>query len=213
MIPDDDIPQPTEPRNWRERLLFRAEEWIYDLNARDHWLFRLYDWGNEIWARIAFRGVKRRGAAHRETIQGREHTALLRPLTLDDLDAFAALLASFDFPYLPPHPLDRASAERALRRASYLPYGMEQDGKLVGYALVRLFFPRRAATGVWGHVNEQTAGLGRAAVRSTAGFTRAEGIDDYVTVPLDNLPSLRGAQWAGWEVIRTNRHFHVLLRR
>jgi hypothetical protein len=213
-MPGEGTPQPSEPRNWRERLLSRAEEWIYDLNARNHWLFRVYDWGNEIWARIAFRGVKRRAAAHRETIQGREHSALLRPLTPDDLDDFAALLASFaDFKYLPPHPVDRVSAERALRRSSYLPFGVEQDGKLVAYALVRLFFPRRAATGVWVHESAHATGLGQAAVKSTAGFTRAEGIADYVTVPLDNVHSLRGAKWAGWEVIRTNRHFHVLLRR
>jgi hypothetical protein len=212
-MPDDEISHPSAPRSWRERLLSRAEEWIYDLNARNHWVFRVYDWGNEIWARIALRGVKRRGAAHRETIQGRKHTALLRPLTIDDIDGFSALLATFDFRHLPPHPLDRPSVERALRRSSYLPYGVEREGQLVAYALVRLFFPRRAVTGVWVRADHHDSGFGQAAVRSTAGFTRTEGLDDYVTVPLDNPASLRGAQWAGWEVIRTNRRFHVLLRR
>ena len=31
------------PRTLGERLLCRAEEWIYALNERNHWLFRLYD--------------------------------------------------------------------------------------------------------------------------------------------------------------------------
>ena len=41
-------------------------------------------------------------------------------------------------------------------------------------------------------------------------FTLSEGLSDYVTVPVDNIYSLRGAQWAGWKIVRTNRRFHVL---
>jgi len=47
-------------------------------------------------------------------------------------------------------------------------------------------------------------------VETTAVFTKAEGFADYVTVPLDNPYSLRGAQWAGWRIVRTNRDAHVL---
>jgi hypothetical protein len=40
----------------------RAEELIYRLNEADHWIFRLYDWGNEVFAAIRLSGVRRRYA-------------------------------------------------------------------------------------------------------------------------------------------------------
>jgi hypothetical protein len=209
------------PRTAVERLLCRAEEWLYDLNARNHWLFRVYDRGNALWARLAFRGVRRIAAGYAVEIEGRPGVrARLRMLTPEDEESFAGLLARFDFAHLPPHPLDRETARRVLRSANHLPFGIfdEREGRLVGYALVRLFFPWRAATGVWTLPADpergvHSQGLSRAAVRATSEVTRRAGLADYVTVPLDNVPSLRGAEWAGWKVVRTNRRFHVLLHR
>ena len=197
-------------RGWQARLLNRAEEWIYRANERQHWIFRLYDHCNEIWAGLVFRGVRRRAHDFVRTLEGKGDTAELRFLRLDDLDEFAAMLERFTFRYLPPHPLDRGSAEWALRRASYLPFGIYHGGALVGYTLVRLFFPKRAVTGVWSIPSNHNRGFSQVAVKTTAEFTLAEGLHDYVTVPVDNPHSLRGAQWAGWKIIRTNRRFHVL---
>lgn len=197
-------------RSARTDLLNRAEEWIYRANERQHWVFRIYDFGNELWARLVFRGVRRRARAYARTLEGKGDRAELRFLGEDDLDAFASLLARFDFKYLPPHPLDRASAAWALRRRSYLPFGIFHRGELVGYTLVRLFFPRRAVTGVWSLRSNHNRGFSQVAVKTTAEFTAREGLHDYVTVPIDNPHSLRGAQWAGWKIIRTNRRFHVL---
>lgn len=194
------------------RLLDRAEEWIYDLNARDHWLFSLYDFGNEVWARLVFRGVRRRAGGIDAEIRGRDGaTARLRLLRPEDEDAFASLLERLArFPHRPPHPLDRASARRALHRRSYLPFGLFFEGELVGYLLVRLFFPRRAVTAIW---SLELAHNKRFSVNSglvTSSFTRSEGLADYITVPLDNLYSLKAAQGAGWEILRKNRRFYVL---
>ena len=97
-----------------------------------------------------------------------------------------------------------------LRRRNYLPFGVLVDGRLVGYLLVRLFFPRRAVTGIWSLPNAYNRGFSQAAVQATGRFTRGEGLADYITVPIDNKYSLKGAQWAGWKIIRTNRRFHVL---
>ena len=202
------------PRTLREKLLCRAEEWIYDLNARDHWVFRIYEWGNEVWARMVFRGVRAAARRFDTILEGKAGAKVrMRFLEPGDEQQFAELLAQFDFTHLPPHPLDRAAAARVLRRKSYLPFGIfELDGRLVGYTLVRLFFPWRAATGTWVLRSENTRWAGRASVRATAeNITRAPGLADYVTTPIDNIASLRGAQWAGWRIVRTNRHFHVLL--
>jgi len=192
------------------RITNRAEEWLIDLNARNHWLFRAYDRGNELWAALVFRGVRERASRIDVPLEGKHDTGRLRFLTPADEKDFADLLARFDFKYLPPHPTDARSAARALRRRHYLPFGIFHQGRLVGYTLVRMFFPRRAATGVWSLPSNHNRGFSQMAVKTTAAFMKAEGFADYVTVPLDNVHSLRGAQWAGWRIVRTNRRAHVL---
>ena len=120
----------TTPDRSRWRRAFaslqdRAEEWIYRQNERDHWIFQLYDRGNEGWARLAFRGLRRRAGRLDAPIRASggldARVCFLQP---EDEQAFAELLGSFDFKYLPPHGLDPASARAALRRSSYLPFGI-----------------------------------------------------------------------------------------
>jgi ribosomal protein S18 acetylase RimI-like enzyme len=200
-----------ERKRLPERLLDAAEEWIYELNERDHWLFRIYDRGNEIYAAIFMRGVRRRAAALDSGVTISDGTAArIRFLTLADEEAFSDLLAAFTARYLPPHPIDRQAAARALRRRSYLPFGIFIGDRLVGYLLLRLFFPWRAVTGIWTLPETHNLGLGQACLRQTAAFSRSEKLADYATIPIDNVNSVRMANGAGWQTQRTNRRFHVL---
>jgi RimJ/RimL family protein N-acetyltransferase len=203
--------EPKFPTSARERLLSRAEQWIYRLNERGHWIFRLYDRGNEIWARIYFGPLRRRAAEVDIPIPGKQDVGRMRLLTPGDLDDFAALLASFDFEYLPPHDLDRANADRALRRRSYIPFGIFHDGELVGYLLLRLFFVKRAVLGIWSKASHQNRGFTKSATKAAAEWTRRNRVANYITVPLDNVYSLRVGLWAGWKILRSNSRFHVLL--
>jgi hypothetical protein len=196
---------------WR-RANDALELWLYHLNLRNHWLFRCMEDVNELYARLVFRGVRRDAMRIDETIQGRDRSFRIRFLTPDDAPMLSALVARFDFRYLPPHPLDASAVLRALRRPSHLPFGLFRDGEPVGYCLVRLAAPRRCFTGVWTFPVPENAGLSRAAVRCTGRFVDAHGIEAYVTVPLDNTASRKGAEWAGWRVIRQNRLFYVLRR-
>jgi hypothetical protein len=201
------------PATRQEHLLARAEEWIYDLNKRDHWLFRIYDFGNEVWAWLVFRGGRRRAQELDVEIQGRDSTARLRFLREDDYEEFAELLASLDTEHLPPHPLDRATAARALRRVGYLPLGIFHEGALVSYLLVRLMFPRRAVTGIWSNPFNHNRGFSQAGVRASGEFTVSQGLVDYATIPIGNVYSVKTALYGGWKLVRTNRHFHVLIRK
>jgi hypothetical protein len=194
-----------------DRLQQRAEEWIYRLNERNHWLFRLYDHFNEMWAGVVFRQARRRAVPALDVaVEGRGGPARLRVLGLPDLDVVADFLASLDVKYVPPHPRDRAAAARALRRRSYVPIGVFMDGEMVGYLLQRFFFPRRIVSGIWMKPATHNAGLGRQCYRAQAQFTLAEGLPNYCTIPLDNEPSLRIALWSGFEIVRRNRRFYVL---
>lgn len=207
------VPEVPEARGL-DHILNRAEEWIYELNERGHWLFTVYDLCNELWARLVFRRLRQRAAGFEASVAGRDgDRAELRMLRAGEDDAaFAELLVALSrFKYLPPHALDGAAARRALRRTSYLPFGLYHEGELIGYLLVRLFFPGRAVTGIWSLESAHNRGFSTRAVATTAGFTRHEGLADYITVPLDNEYSLRGALTAGWRIVRKNRRFYVLL--
>lgn len=201
-------PSPT----WIGRIRDRAEEWIYRLNEQNHWFFRLYDRANELWSRLVFRGVRGRASAIDEELDARGQKGRFRFLTPEDLDLFAELLDRFDFEYLPPHAIDRDGAFATLRRHSHLPFGIFHEGRLIGYVLIRLFFFRRAVSGIWSLPSHHNQGFNVAAVRASGRFTKSERLPDYATVPIGNDPSLLGAQAAGWKIIRTNRRFHVLLR-
>jgi GNAT superfamily N-acetyltransferase len=194
------------------RLLDWAEETVYRLNERDHWIFRLYDQGNEVWAALTLRAVRRRAAAiDQQVAAGEGAFATLRFLRPEDEEIFAELLGNFGSKYLPPHPLDRREARRALRRRSYMPFGIFLDGSMVGYVLLRLFFFRRVVTGIWTRPETHNVGLAQACLSVTVAFARREGIPNYCTIPVDNVNSVRVALGVGWRILRTNSRFHVLL--
>lgn len=204
-------PDATRATGLLARLQDRAEELVYRMNERQHWIFRLWDQGNELWAALCFRGLRRRAAAFERPVRSRSGVeAHLRLLDPGDEEAFARLLEGLRARYLPPHPIDRASARRALRRRSYLPFGIFVEGRLAGYLLLRLFFPRRAVTGIWTLPETHNLGLGQESLRQSRAFTRGEGLADYCTIPVDNLNSVRMATAAGFRILRTNRRFHVL---
>lgn len=204
-------PEPEAPQGLSARLLDAAEEWIYQLNEREHWIFRLYDRANELWASLVFRGVRERASAIDEIVSGAEGSeARLRFLTPADEAAFAELLGGLNARYLPPHPRDAAACARALQRRSYLPFGIFVDGRLIGYLLLRLFFPKRAVTGIWTIPTTHNVGIAQACLRKTGNFSTSQGLADYATVPVDNLNSVRVANGAGWRTLRTNKRFHVL---
>jgi RimJ/RimL family protein N-acetyltransferase len=191
-------------------LLDRLEEWIYRLNEEQHWIFRLYDRFNELWARSMFRGVRARASRLDLVVSVKDCRARVRFLTLRDEDTFAEFLSRLDVFYLPPHPLDRRSAGVALRRRSYIPIGIFVEGELIGYILLRIFFFRRAVTGIWMLASTHGSGIGRHTLYESVKFLEQEGLPNYCTIPIGNEPSLRIAHWCGWRIIRTNRFFNVL---
>lgn len=195
------------------RLLDAAEEWIYELNERNHWIFRVYDRVNEIWAALFMRRVRRAAATLDENVRCSDGTAArIRFLTPSDEAEFVQLLGSLRARYLPPHAIDAAGAARALRRRSYLPFGIYIGDRIVGYLLLRLFFPWRAVTGIWTLPETHNLRLGQTCLRETAKFSRSQNLADYATIAVDNPNSLRMANAAGWRTQRTNRRFHVLKR-
>jgi hypothetical protein len=158
------------------------------------------------------RGVREGGSQLDRVVECSDGSrARLRSLTPDDEASLAFLLASLTARYMPPHSTDRDTVARALRRRSYLPFGIFIGDRMVGYVLLRMFFPWRVVTGIWTLPETHNLGLAQLCLRQTCDFSRSRGIDNYCTVPIDNHNSLRVALGVGWRILRTNRRFHVLL--
>ena len=188
------------------------ETWLYELNERNHWFFRLLEAVNDLYAGLIFRGVRRRAARIDESIRGRDREFRMRFLVAADAPILVELFAQFDFAYSPPHSLEADAVQGLLARPSYLPFGLFRDDECVGYCLVRLIAPRNCFTGVWSLPVVWNEGMSQAAVKRSGAFTDAEGLVDFVTVPLDNTASKQGAEWAGWQTLRANRRFYLLRR-
>lgn len=198
--------------NLYQQLQDWAEEQIYRLNEKGSFIFKVYDFSNEIFARIRFRGLRKRASQLNVPFMTRTGLdARIRFLTTTDASSFANMLAGLQGRYGPPHPMDASGASTALTRFSYLPFGIFVEEKLCGYLLLRLFYPSRAVTGIWTLPDTHNLGLGQEALKQTAAFSHSEDLPDYATIPIDNHNSLRMANSAGWQVIRTNHRFHVLL--
>ena len=198
--------------NLYQRIQDWAEERIYQLNEKGSFIFKLYDFSNEVFSRIRFRGLRKR--ASRLDVPFVTRTGLdarIRFLTTTDESNFAEMLSGLQGRYGPPHAVDATGASTALTRFSYLPFGIFVEEKLSGYLLLRLFYPSRAVTGIWTLPDTHNLGLGQEALKQTAAFSHSGHLPDYATIPIDNHNSLRMANSAGWQVIRTNRRFHVLL--
>ena len=195
---------------WFHRFQTLLEEWIYRLNEEQHWIFQVYDWGNEVWASLFFRGVRRRASELNAEIDVKGTPVRVRFLNPGDEAVFAEFMARLDAKYLPPHELRKQDAAKALARRSYIPIGIFVEGEMIGYILLRLFFFRRIVTGIWMVASTHGGGIGRYTLNESVNFVRAEGIPNYCTIPLGNDPSLRIAYWCGWRVIRTNSRFDVL---
>jgi len=82
---------------------------------------------------------------------------------------------------------------------------------MVGYLLLRLFFPWRVVTGIWTLPETHNLGLAQLCLRQTCDFSASEKLANYCTIPIDNHNSLRVALGVGWRKLRTNRRFHVLV--
>lgn len=203
-------PSPQDAGEPRRSIQTRLEEWIYRLNEEQHWIFRIYDWGNEIWARLFFGATRRRASELDLKVTVNEVEAHVRFLAPEDETVFADFMAQLDAKYLPPHELHSEQAAKALARRSYLPLGIFLGGRMTGYILLRLFFFRRAVTGIWMLATTHGAGIGRRTLLESVEFLKREGLPNYCTIALENRTSLRMAYWCGWRVIRTNRRFDVL---
>ncbi|MDG2336350.1 MAG: hypothetical protein P8Q97_19275 [Myxococcota bacterium] len=188
------------------------ESWLYELNEKKHWFFRLLEWGNDRYAAVFFRGIRRRAMTFDEVVPGRDRLYQMRFLRPEDEGIVADLFGRFDFKYLPPHSMESRDVGRILRRPSYLPFGLFRDEKLTGYYLIRLLAPRNCFTGVWSFPTPENVGLSRAAGKFGGSLTDREGIIDFVTVPLDNHASMKAAEFGGWERQRANRRFYLLRR-
>ena len=121
-------------------------------------------------------------------------TAVMRPLTVDDLDALHVFLEAQPedhLRYFHPHRFDRASLRRVLRSQAFLNYGLFLDDRLSAYALLKVAPTGSAFIGRLVAPEYAGLGLGRFIARFLYWQASLAGLRARSTISRHNPASLR----------------------
>ncbi|MFH1593979.1 MAG: GNAT family N-acetyltransferase [Candidatus Omnitrophota bacterium] len=100
-----------------------------------------------------------------------------------------------------PHKTDMKSVADIFQRTSHIPLGIFCNGDLIGYALIRLFFPKKGSYAIFVAQDWQGKGIGTAALEKELALIRNLGFTPFSAVCKKNIKSLRMLDKLGIEFI------------
>lgn len=157
----------------------------------------LFTWVEKVarWA-VVFRFGRRIVAARRESlVEGiiNDKTAQMRALSLgdvSDLKKFLDNLPSDWLTYFRPHSFETKSLINVVKSRAFLNYGLFVDGRLQGYALLKIAPTGSAYIGLLVHPNLSGLGLGRFIVDYLYWQASLAGLRTRSTISQSNTASL-----------------------
>lgn len=111
--------------------------------------------------------------------------------SINDLVLFFETQKEEHFDFFRPHKFDKASLERIAKENNYLAFCFYNEGKVVGYCFLRLFFTGKAFTGLISHQNYQGKGLGKQMIKVLFEVADILDIEVYSTISKENVGSLK----------------------
>lgn len=93
--------------------------------------------------------------------------------------------------FIMPHGVDLSTLKNIFSRRSHIPLGIFHDGHFIGYALIRLLFPKTASYSIFIAKEWQGRGIGTAALARELEFIHILGFTPYSAVSKTNKRSLR----------------------
>ena len=131
--------------------------------------------------------------------------AEMRALDAQDthlLHGFLSNLPSDRLEHFHPHPFDRDGLEAVLNSKAFMNYGLFIDGKIAGYALLKVAPTGSAFIGLLVHPDYGKLGLGKFLVEYLYWQASRAGLRARSTISRDNPASLRSHQAVGdFEVV------------
>lgn len=174
---------------------------LVDIEKRRGALFGLAIWVNDLLIRMferRFPWTGQRGFS----AKGAQYS--LRRLSSGDLpalvDFFARGMNADDPSFFMPHAVDEKALVKVLCRRSHIPLGIYSGSQLVGYALIRLLFPKTGSYAIFVADRWQGRGIGTAALIEELKIIRELGYVPSSAVSKANKKSIRMLDKAGMEL-------------
>jgi RimJ/RimL family protein N-acetyltransferase len=150
---------------------------------------------------LASRTVIRR-ALEQARLEGRVGgvPACMRPITIDDAEAFLSFLANIPekhFIFFRPHGFGREEIYRILAKPYYLTYGLFVNDRLIGYCLLKLYPGRKAFLGRILSPEYTGLGIGKFFSRFLRWQAAVIGFRLRSTISEDNLVSMQSHKSVG----------------
>ncbi len=101
--------------------------------------------------------------------------------------------------YVMPHKTDAGSIEKIFKMVSHIPLGIFHNDDLVGYALIRLLFPKRASYAIFVSDKWQGKGIGTAALGKQLDLIRKLKFEPHSAVSKKNARSIKMLKKLGIE--------------
>ena len=148
---------------------------------------------------VARCGARTRRALKKATLQGvvAGQSAVMRPLTLEDVDSLATFLETMPEGHLRffhPHRFDRSVLRQVVGSRAFMTYGLFVEDKLVAYALLKISPTGSAFIGRLVQPGWAGCGIGRFIASFLYWQGSLAGLRVRSTVSADNQASLRSHQ-------------------
>jgi len=118
-------------------------------------------------------------------------------------------VAGLNEKYMPPHRTDQKSIKRLLKKRACFALGVFDGQRMVGYGLIRFFFPKRAVPTTWVIDEYKGKGIGGALLTLEIDLIRESGFTVFTTVAKDNIVALNNNKKRGLRVVLETDSFYV----
>ena len=114
-------------------------------------------------------------------------------------DFFKYSIKTENSDFMMPHKTDTGSIEKVFKMVSHIPLGIFHNDDLIGYALIRLLFPRRASYAIFVSEKWQGRGIGTFALGKQIDLIRQLQFEPHSAVSKKNAKSLKMLKKLGIE--------------
>lgn len=119
---------------------------------------------------------------------------VIRPLSLDDLNLLCTFFERQDsdqLKFFHPHGFKRKELKLILKSISVMKFGLFENEKLIGYAILKLIYPKKAFIGRLISKEYQGKGFGKMLALYLYNVIKKLNFEGYTTISSDNLSSIK----------------------
>ena len=189
---------------------------IYSVKRHFKFLWKLVDYCNRTLLVFFYQKKLRKLNQKLSNFQDIVNNYQYKRLELKDVDELVDFFSRFDSDnllYFHPHDFDNKSLLKIIKSPAMVALGYYKDKKLIGYFFLRLFFTKKAFTGLIVDPGYRNLGIGKTMISILKSLTNTLGFKLYSTISRNNQQSLKTHEANGIiEIIRNLPNNYMLIK-